>query len=120
RFTPSRMPLFDQRWFAPPSADAGVVVVDAGATFPRGAQTGIRWSHAGAGFETSVSLFNGFNHLPDIEPRLRPAFRPEIDLIRILGWQSRAPCGRTATADTRNSSTRRHGGSIGERRSVAR
>src|SRR5437763_9388030 len=82
RFTPSRMPLFDQRWFAP-SADAGVLVVDAGAIFPHGAQTGVRWSHAGSGFETSVSFFNGFNHLPDIEPQVRPAFRPEIDLTRV-------------------------------------
>jgi len=83
RFTPSRMPLFDQRWFPALPADAGVLVVDAGATFPRGAQTGVRWSHAGGGFETSLSFFNGFNHLPDIEPHLRPAFRPEIDLTRV-------------------------------------
>ena len=83
RFTPSRMPLFDQRWFAAPPAETGVVVVDAGATFPRGAQTGVRWSHAGGGFETSLSFFNGFNHLPDLEPRLRPALRPEIGLTRV-------------------------------------
>jgi hypothetical protein len=96
RFTPSRMPLFDQRWFPAPPADAGVgvVVVDAGARFPRGAQTGVRWSHAGGGFETSLSFFNGFNHLPDIEPHLRPAFRPEIDLTRVY------PAIRSYGADT--------------------
>jgi hypothetical protein len=81
RFTPSRMPLFDQRWFPAPPETPLVLVVDAGATFPRGAQTGVRWSHAGGGFETSLSFFNGFNHLPDIEPR--PPCRPEIDLTRV-------------------------------------
>ena len=30
-----------------------------------------------------MSFFNGFNHLPDIEPQVRPAFRPEIDLTRV-------------------------------------
>jgi hypothetical protein len=94
RFTPSRMPLFDQRWFAAPPADTGVLVVDAGATFPRGAQTGVRWSHAGGGFETSLSFFNGFNHLPDIELRLKPAFRPEVDLTRVY------PAIRSYGADT--------------------
>jgi hypothetical protein len=83
RFTPSRIPLLDQRWTAAPPSVAGVLVVDAGAIFPRGSQTGVRWSHAGTGFETSLSFFNGFNHLPDIDARVRPAFRPEIDLTRV-------------------------------------
>jgi hypothetical protein len=83
RFTPSRIPLLTERWAVVPPAAAGALVVDAGARFPRGSQTGVRWSHVGAGFETSLSFFNGFNHLPDIERSVTPAFRPEIDLTRV-------------------------------------
>jgi len=93
RFTPSRIPLLDQRWTAAPPSPPGVLVVDDGAMFPRGSQAGVRWSHAGGGFETSLSFFNGFNHLPDIDARVRPAFRPEIDLIRVY------PALRTYGAD---------------------
>ena len=70
RLTPSRVPLFDQRWAALPPEAAALPVVDAGSTVPPGAQVGARWSHAGAGIEYSVSFFDGFNHLPNIESRL--------------------------------------------------
>jgi hypothetical protein len=66
RFTPSRVPLLDQRWTAVPEAPT-VPLVDAGAVFPEGSQTGLRWGHQGEGFEYSVSFFNGFNTLPNIE-----------------------------------------------------
>ena len=66
RFTPSRVPLLDQRWTAVPEAPS-VPLVDAGAVFPEGSQTGLRWGHQGEGFEYSVSFFNGFNTLPNIE-----------------------------------------------------
>ena len=67
RFTPSRIPLLDQRWTAVPTAAQGIQIVDAGATLPDGSQTGVRWNHVGAGFEYSFSFFDGFNHLPNIE-----------------------------------------------------
>jgi hypothetical protein len=66
RFTPSRLPLFDQRWTVLPPAAAGLSLVDLGSDIPRGPQEGVRWRHAGARFESSLSYFNGFNHLPDI------------------------------------------------------
>ena len=69
RFTPSRVPLFDQRWTVSGGelSIASLPLADAGSTLPDGAQTGVRWGHAGAGFEYSVSFFNGFNHLPNID-----------------------------------------------------
>jgi hypothetical protein len=64
RFTPSRVPLLDQRWTAVPANT--VPLIDAGAVLPSGAQTGLRWGHVGAGFEYSLSFYNGFNYLPNI------------------------------------------------------
>jgi hypothetical protein len=66
RFTPSRVPLLDQRWTVLPPEAAGVPIVDAGSVFPTGAQTGLRWGHAGSGYEYSLSFFNGFNNLPNV------------------------------------------------------
>jgi hypothetical protein len=59
-----------------------VPIVDiTGDQLPEGSQTGVRWSHTGAGFEYSVSFFDGFNHLPNIVSAFRP-FPPEIDITR--------------------------------------
>ena len=66
RFTPSRIPLFDQRWTAVPSGAGALQIVDAGAALPGGSQSGVRWSHVGAGFESSLSFYDGFNNLPNI------------------------------------------------------
>jgi hypothetical protein len=73
RFTPSRVPLLDQRWTAVPEEAIDLPLVDAGAIYPTGSQIGFRWSHAGAGIEYSVSFFNGFNHLPNVLSTLDPA-----------------------------------------------
>jgi hypothetical protein len=64
-FTPSRIPLFDQRWTVVP---AGVALVDATteASLPDGTQVGARWSHTGSGYEYSASFFDGYNHLPTL------------------------------------------------------
>jgi hypothetical protein len=67
RFTPSRAPLLDQRWTVVSGAAATVPLVDAGSVLPEGSQTGLRWGHVGSGFEYSVSFYNGFNHLPNID-----------------------------------------------------
>jgi hypothetical protein len=64
RFTPSRMPLFNQRWTVVPEPLRGLAIQDAGARYPGGPQYGVRWNHLGAGFETSVSFFDGYHHLP--------------------------------------------------------
>lgn len=65
-FTPSRVPLLDQRWTVPP-AGTSVVDVTPPDVWPGSAQTGVRWSHVGSGYEYSAAFFNGFNHLPNVQ-----------------------------------------------------
>jgi hypothetical protein len=71
--TPSRIPLLNQRWTAVPNRPA-VPLIDKGAVFPSGSQTGIRLSHTGKGYEAAATFYNGFNTLPDIvtQPNLIP------------------------------------------------
>jgi hypothetical protein len=92
RFTPSRVPLIDQRWTVVPPEAAAIPIADAGATWPTGSQAGVRWGHLGAGIEYSLSFFDGFNHLPNIDSNLRPA-PPGIQLTRTF------PAIRTYGAD---------------------
>ena len=69
RMTPSRSPLFNQRWtILPPDAE-GLVLIDGGSALPDDPQYGVRWRHAGR-FDAGLSFFDGFNHLPSIQPRL--------------------------------------------------
>ncbi len=65
RLTPSRIPLLDQRW-APVAADPRVAISEIGAVFPDRSQAGVRYSRIAARLEYSVSVFDGFNHLPNI------------------------------------------------------
>jgi hypothetical protein len=67
RFTPSRVPLVDQRWAPLPPIARGTPIVDANAPLPEGSQTGLRWGHVGSAIEYSLSFFDGFNHLPNID-----------------------------------------------------
>jgi hypothetical protein len=76
RFTPSRVPLLDQRWTVVPPEAAGVTFVDAGAIFPVRGQVGLRWGHLGSGYEYSLSFFDGHNHLPNID--LTATFNAEL------------------------------------------
>jgi hypothetical protein len=82
RLTPSRVPLLNQRWTVLPPAAVGVTIVDVGAPLPEGSQTGLRWSHVGAGFEVSASFFDGFNHLPNFVTDVQTA-PPLIRLARV-------------------------------------
>jgi len=66
RFTPSRLPLLNQRWVVLPD----VPIRDAGAHYPGRSQFGARWNHVGSGFEYSLSCFDGFNHLPLLAPQV--------------------------------------------------
>lgn len=77
RMTPSRTPLFDQRWVVLPPVARDVPVVDDGATYPERSQFGVRWNHVGRYFEHSLSAFHGVNHLPLIDI----AFEPSPPLI---------------------------------------
>src|SRR5437867_248454 len=49
RFTPSRIPIPNQRWSVSPELPPGITLRHAGAAFPGGPQSGVRWNHAAAG-----------------------------------------------------------------------
>jgi hypothetical protein len=66
RFTPSRIPLLNQRWAVLPDLPPGFTIRDAGANFPGGSQVGLRWNHVGD-VEYAASIYEGFNHLPSFE-----------------------------------------------------
>jgi len=92
RFTPSRLPLLNQRWVALPD----VPIRDAGAHYPGRAQYGARWNHIGSGFEYSFSFFDGFNHLPLLEPRveltpLRVHLTRQYSRMRMYGADAALP-----------------------------
>ena len=67
RLTPSRLPLVNQRWVVPPPG-VPLPIVEIDAAFPAGAQTGVRWSHNASRLEYALAYFDGFNHLPNLEP----------------------------------------------------
>ena len=95
RFTPSRVPLLDQRWTAVPPAFMSLELVDAGAELPRGAQVGVRWSHVGTGFEYAASFFNGFNHLPNFSTTLTSPMTVDVarsyPTMRMYGGDAALP-----------------------------
>jgi hypothetical protein len=94
RFTPSRIPLLNQRWTAVPAEAPLVQIVDAGAVLPAGSQAGVRWSHVGGRVEYSLSFFDGFNHLPSIDESVKQStLIPEIDI------EKRYPAIRSYGAD---------------------
>ena len=87
RSTPSRLPMSGRRWSvaetrapAIPGAPA-VPAVDGGADYPGGPQFGVRYSHVASGFEYALSYFDGYNHLPGFELRLRPA---AVEIMRVF------------------------------------
>ena len=66
RFTPSRIPLLNQRWAVLPELPPGFVLHEANPDFPGGSQVGVRWNHVG-NVEYAASIYEGFNHLPSFE-----------------------------------------------------
>lgn len=72
RFTPSRVPLLDQRW-TPGSPGVQPIDGTAPSALPKGAQAGLRWAHLANGYEWSMAFFNGYNHLPNVQTTLLPA-----------------------------------------------
>ena len=72
-FTPSRIPLLDQRWTALPPELNGVTIVDAGARYPGRSQFGLRWNHIAPRYEYSLSYFDGFNNLSLFDASFDPA-----------------------------------------------
>lgn len=81
-FTPSRSPLLNQRWVILPPETQGLPVTDLGARYPGRGQAGLRWNHLGAGYEMSLSFYDGYNHLPLIDAALSPAPVPSIAFSR--------------------------------------
>ena len=83
RFTPSRLPLSDRRWSVTSGQTEIIAVADGGAEYPGGPQVGARFSHVASGFEYAVSVFDGYNHLPQVEGRLRQR-PPQIEMVRVF------------------------------------
>jgi hypothetical protein len=71
RFTPSRMPLLNERWTIPPPDLMGRME-NAATHFPGGGQYGARVNHVGRRYEMSASMFEGYNHLPLISSSVYP------------------------------------------------
>ncbi len=67
-FTPSRTPLLNQRWTVLPEALSAVPIRELDPRYPGRSQFGARWNHIGAGYEYSVSYFDGFTYLPLFNP----------------------------------------------------
>jgi len=92
RFVPSRIPLFNQRWAVVPQ---DVQIIDAGARYPGGPQLGLRWNHLGAGYEYSLSFFDGYNNLPFFEPvaQIGPAYAVQrvYPKLRMYGGDAAVP-----------------------------
>jgi hypothetical protein len=85
------VPLVDEQWTAVSAELARIPIADAGSVLPAAAETGVRCGHVGAGVEYSISFFNGFNHLPNID--LITAGSPSIVISRAY------PAIRTYGAD---------------------
>jgi hypothetical protein len=66
-FTPSRIPLLNQRWAPAPPDPRITGLNESGAIFPPGSQGGVRYSRIARRLEYSLSVFDGFNHLPNFE-----------------------------------------------------
>jgi hypothetical protein len=69
-FTPSRTPLLNQRWTVIPEEAGGLAINDAGARYPSGSQSGVRWNHVASGYEYSLSFFDGRQNLPSFDAAL--------------------------------------------------
>jgi len=102
RFTPSRIPLLDQRWSGSDPPAGGWTLNDRGVSAPARIQTGARWNHIGNGFEFSLSGFSGNNTLPAVKagPVPVPAGeRPVFDVTRtypriwVVGGDAAVPTG---------------------------
>jgi len=63
RLTPSRVPLFSQRWFVPPP---GLPPFAVERDIPEGSQAGARWNHVGF-VEFAAAFYSGFSNLPSYE-----------------------------------------------------
>ncbi len=72
QFTPSRIPLLNQRWAALPDEAAALRFIDMGSRLPGRAQFGARFNRNAGPYEFSLVFFDGFHYLPLFEGRLKP------------------------------------------------
>jgi len=93
-FTPSRVPLLNQRWSIVPE---GVSLVEQAPVFPGGSQFGARWNHIGAVAEYSLSFYDGHNNLPLFNFQLEPQAPLTVDIqefypqMRMYGGDAAVP-----------------------------
>ncbi len=92
-FTPSRGPLFGQRWIPLPEQIQNIPIRNLGADFPGRGQAGARWSHGAHGFEYSLSFFDGYNHLPllDLQAGLGLSVKRYFAQMRMYGGDFAMP-----------------------------
>jgi hypothetical protein len=91
RFTPGRIPLFNQRWTLLPS---GVSAVVENAAFPGRSSFGVRWDYNASGYEYSLSYFDGFDYLPLLKEQLisgTPALSLSYPALRLYGGDAAVP-----------------------------
>ena len=70
RFTPSRVPLLDQRWtVVPPERRRRAARRRRRRSSAEGRRPACAGATSAPGFEYSLSFFDGFNHLPNVERR---------------------------------------------------
>ena len=101
RFTPSRMPLLDQRWTVLPAGAAGVPIVDAGARASDGlAGRACAGATSATASSTRCRIFDGFNHLPNIDVAAVGCSAPLRDR-RARGYPAIRTYGADAAVPTR-------------------
>lgn len=95
-FTPGRVPLVNQRWTFVPEALSQFDVVNLGSNFPGRSSFGARWSRTSAGYEWSLSYFDGFNYLPSLNASVdatlaRITYSPSYPALRLYGGDLAVP-----------------------------
>jgi hypothetical protein len=83
-FTPSRVPLQDQRWAPrPPALPSGVALVETPPSYPKGSQVGVRVGQMASRVDYALSFFDGFNHEPDIRVSAFDPVSSSIEFTRV-------------------------------------
>ncbi len=81
RFTGSRTPLLNQRWFVVPPVATNVAVLDGGTQYPAGPQFGVRYGRIDKEVEYSVSYYEGYNNLPVFNTSVVSLAPPAVSLV---------------------------------------
>ncbi|MCS7315537.1 MAG: hypothetical protein NZ554_08700 [Bryobacteraceae bacterium] len=99
-FTPSRIPLLNQRWTPVAASPVPAELRERPPRWPRRPQFGARWNHVGRGWEGSLSLYEGYHHLPAFQgqalaraPVLRAELEPVYPRLRMYGADAALPAG---------------------------